>query len=282
MHTVDPTARDERGSSGRRVRTMRSPNFSDSFVQDRAALAAALDAQGAAASLRHVCAYLDGAAERQRQERRRAGVPLSPQAARQSQQIIEAVRIALGAVVGASAATESEPPRREAPAPRLMAVMRLLLGRDHWPPEPSAAAPTRQPLHVDPTRLLDAVGDALAAGAQAIEDAEPPAEPRDVWATDQELLGVLQGLLAARGRGDHREIFLRLEALEADLRLRHGIRAVAYDGANEKLFGFAPSPDPDDQRYVTRSPALVTADDLLRRGEVTAPSEAVSGRVVRS
>jgi hypothetical protein len=182
------------------------------------------------------------------------------------------VRIGLGALdairVRPPAARTAEP-RSEPSRGVLSALLRLFRGGEAAPRP--AAAPADPVLELDARRLVHTVGHALEAAARAVDDSEPEAEAADAWTADPTLPDLLQDLLSARLRGNADELFLRLEALESDLRMRHDIRAVTFDGDNEALFEFWPAPDPADEQFVTRRPALVTSAGVLRRGEVSGP-----------
>lgn len=133
-------------------------------------------------------------------------------------------------------------------------------------------------LEVDAVRLLDALEEALEAADRALEaDPEPiPVSPAaKEWSADDALVDLLHDLLSARIRGNTTELLHRLALLEQELRLRHDITTITFDGANDELFEFLTHPDPSEKDPTTRRPALVSGTRLIRRGEVRVPAQAL-------
>jgi hypothetical protein len=140
----------------------------------------------------------------------------------------------------------------------------------------------RARLEVRALRYLEATGTALEAADRVLEADTPEPEPPSVtsgqapdWATDSQLLDLFQDLMAARTTGNPAMALQRIEQLEDDLRTFYGISTVRYDHASEETagwFSILPLAPGAPAEYVTRRPALVRDQEVLRRGEVRGPS----------
>src|SRR5262249_10174773 len=86
---------------------------------------------------------------------------------------------------------------------------------------------------------------------------------------------LFQDLMAARTTGNPAMALQRIEQLEDDLRAFYGISTVRYDHASEETagwFSILPLAPGAPAEFVTRRPALVRDQEVLRRGEVRGPS----------
>jgi hypothetical protein len=137
-------------------------------------------------------------------------------------------------------------------------------------------------LEVKAIRYLEATETALEAADRVLQAARPEPEPRPAaadpapgWAADPQLLDLFQDLIAARTTGNPTMALHRIEQLEDELRTFSGITAVRYDPASEEAagwFSILPPPPGAPAEFVTRRPALVRDQKVLRRGEVRGPS----------
>ena len=137
------------------------------------------------------------------------------------------------------------------------------------PPEPEPV------IEIRGEQLLDSLADALAAADRVLRAEAPVEQPQSApprWSEDSALMDLFHDLVAARARNSPQELLLRVGLLEDELKLRHDIRTVSYDGTNEEFFVFLDSPDPSDSHVWTRSPALVADTGLIRHGEVRCPA----------
>jgi hypothetical protein len=252
------------------------------FEADRAALAARMAGRDSTGALRCMRGYLEGLADRCA-----AQDGPTPQGTRaRARHVIEAVRSSFGALgaVQAPAAPESlsepDPDRSPRSSPRFGGLLDkgVEFIADGWrtgdrddpePPEPEAVIAVRS------EQLLDSLADALAAADRALHIEAPVEQPQSGpahWSEDAALMDLFHDLVAARARNAPQELLLRVGLLEDELKLRHDIRTVSYDGTNEEFFEFLESPDPSDAHVWTRSPALVADTGLIRHGEVRCPA----------
>jgi hypothetical protein len=149
-------------------------------------------------------------------------------------------------------------------------------------PRTPDAVRRRARLEVKAVRYLEATETALEAADRVLRAASPEPEPRPAvpgpapdWAADPQLLELFQDLIAARTTGNPAMALQRIEQLEDDLRSFSGITAVRYDPASEETagwFSILPPPPGAPAEFVTRRPALVKDEEVLRRGEVRGPS----------
>lgn len=152
--------------------------------------------------------------------------------------------------------------------------------------EPPAPRPTypHVRLEVKATRYLDAAAAALEAVGRLLESSSPVSQAAGVthnshpaeWTDDPRLLDLIHDLLAARVTDNPTMALRRIEHLEDELRIHQGISTLRYDPADEQtegLFEILPAPAGAPPLFVTRRPALVRGQELLRRGEVRGPSD---------
>ncbi|BAB72669.1 hypothetical protein ACN23B_03550 [Anabaena sp. FACHB-709] len=90
-----------------------------------------------------------------------------------------------------------------------------------------------------------------------------------------ELLNFLQRLMGASSLNKP-QMVMELTKLLPQILMSQGIRAQIYQAkapyGDRTYFDFEPSIDPDNQDYVTITPALLKGDRLLRRGRVIEPA----------
>jgi hypothetical protein len=247
------------------------------FEADRGVLAARLAAGTSADALRCIRDYLEDLADRYMA--RDGAASGSGSAARD---VIEAVRSSFGALRALQLPAAAEPltapdpdqtPHKSSRFGLLSKTVEFI--EDGWvdreeppPPEPEVV------IEVRGEYLLDSLAAALEAADRAMRVEAPAEHPKSEpvrWADDSELMDLVHDLVAARARNSSQELLLRVGLLMDELRLRHDIRTVTYDGANPEYFEFLDSPNPTDDQVWTRSPALVAGTCLIRRGEVRCP-----------
>ena len=149
-------------------------------------------------------------------------------------------------------------------------------------PSPAGASAKAQ-LEVKTTRYLDAIEAALeamdrlleAGGAPEPSPATDDTGPGARWADDPQLMDLAQDLLAAGLTGNPGMALRRIEHFEDELQLHQGIAVLRYQHGDEKsegMFDILPAPAGLPPEFVTRRPALVQGDKVIRRGEVRGPA----------
>lgn len=119
---------------------------------------------------------------------------------------------------------------------------------------------------VDSAGFIDGIADALRTADHILMRLAEPA-PEKSWMQEPKVLGLMQGLLEAQKSGDG-EFALRLIETELSSVLRsEGIEAVDYSGRHKRLFDVLPGLDMDGEDR-TAAPALMSGDEILRRGTV--------------
>src|SRR5262249_7529459 len=210
----------------------------------------------------------------------------------------------LQAALGAVSIVASVPPvpvqPDVPPGPSEGGLFGRLIGRGHPPHDPGW--PTRDPrrdtnragyaelsrapdgsrhrarFEVTELRYLEATETALEAADRVLEAEIPEPEAPSVTSgqapdevTAPQLLDPLQDLMAAGTTGNPAMALQRIEQLEDDLRAFYGISTVRYDHASEETagwFSILPLAPGAPAEFVTRRPALVRDQEVLRRGEV--------------
>ena len=216
--------------------------------------------------------------------------------------LLDILQAALGAV-SVVVASQPEPESGEPPSPPEGGVIGRIFWRNRTPPEDgwpdrgpkydphrsgyrdeSSARGTgrdKPRLEVNAIRYLEATRTALEAADRVLEASGPEPEPPPAapsqapdWCADPQLLDLVQDLVAARATGNPTMALQRIEQLEGDLRTFHGISTVNYDADSEQTAGWftiLPSAPGASAEFVTRRPALVRGQEVLRRGEVRGP-----------
>ncbi|WP_414752849.1 hypothetical protein [Anabaena sp. CCY 9910] len=136
---------------------------------------------------------------------------------------------------------------------------------------------TKPILKVDSTILLAQLSDALNTIDLVVArfaDSDKAKDERNMEELP-ELLNFLQRLMGASSLNKP-QMVMELTKLLPQVLMSQGIRAQIYQAkepdSDRTYFDFEPSIDPDNQDYVTITPALLRGDRLLRRGRVIEPA----------
>ena len=144
-----------------------------------------------------------------------------------------------------------------------------------WRPVREQRLPTLPPrLHLRGADLVEAIRIGLEAcddqmtAAQSVSPPlapSPAQEPRG-WADDDDLLDLLQDLLADAHSGDADMALDRVTRLPRELRAAHEIEVEHYDGSNDGLFEVQ-----DGANVRSLRPALLRKGTVIRRGLARSP-----------
>ena len=251
-----------------------------------------------AAAQARLRALLDRLPDEYAAEGRRQGWPVTQHDTDRIRDLLEVLYAALGAASAVTAPAAACPPeptgRPDGLKDRLFGWGRPRPGHDWAEPEHRYGRPDLEPpgpvdtyakvqLEVRTARYLDAAEAALEAMDRLLESSDPPKPPPATddtgpgarWADDPQLLDLAQDLLAARLTDNPVMALRRIEHLEDELRIHQGIAVLRYqhgDQETEGLFDILPAPAGFPPEFVTRRPALVHGDKVIRRGEVRGPS----------
>jgi len=245
-------------------------------------------------------ALLDRQVNEYADEARRQGWPTAPHDTDRVRALLQVLYTALDAASAVVAPAVTSPPK---PAERQDGIIDRFFGwgrpraghglsgtEDRYgdaapaPPDPAGSRAEAR-LEVKTSRYLDAVEAALEAMDHVLEtsgmpDPAPAASdtgPDPRWAEDPQLMDLTQDLLAAKLTDNPAMALRRIEHLEDELRINQDIAVLRYQPGDEKtegLFDILPAPPGLPPEFVTRRPALVQGDKVIRRGEVRGPSTA--------